>query len=125
MSDPLGTALLTSWATENNRSYRVEPYLVRLRHLRRAALFIVAVLLFLAGRAFAETNADASIGKPDAAIDLATKEGVDLVKGQWRYSDTKIIDVDFKAAGADKQPTGAPIRTYDYAPHAGGADFDD
>jgi len=47
------------------------------------------------------------------------------MKGQWRYSDTKIIEVDFKAAGADKQPTGAPIKTYDYEPHAGGADFDD
>ena len=59
------------------------------------------------------------------SIDLATKEGVDLVKGQWRYSDTKIIEVDFKAAGPDKQPTGKPNKTYDYTPHAGGADFDD
>ena len=54
-----------------------------------------------------------------------TRNGVDMVKGQWRYSDTKIIEVDFKAAGADKQPTGAPDKTYDYVPHAGGADFDD
>src|SRR5262249_61163943 len=53
------------------------------------------------------------------------EEGVDLVKGQWRYSDTKIIEVDFKAAGADKQPTGLPNKAYDYAPHAGGSDFDD
>ena len=60
-----------------------------------------------------------------AAIDLATEEGVKMVKGQWRYSDTKIIEVDFQAPGPDKQPTGAPIKTYDYTPHAGGADFDD
>jgi hypothetical protein len=40
-------------------------------------------------------------GAPSAAVDLATKEGVALVKGQWRYSDTKIIEVAFKAAGAD------------------------
>ena len=80
----------------------------------RVALLILTILVFLAGRAFAETNADAPTGKPDAAIDLATKAGVDLVKGQWRYSDTKIIEVDFKAAGSDKQPTGAPIKTYDY-----------
>jgi gluconolactonase len=83
------------------------------------------VLVFLAGRAFAETDADAPNGKPDAVIDLATKEGVDLVKGQWRYSDTKIIQVDFKAAGPDKQPTDKPIMTYDFTPHAGSADFDD
>jgi gluconolactonase len=93
--------------------------------LRFVALFTFAALVFLAGRAFAETNADAPTGQPDAVIDLATKEGVDLVKGQWCYSDTKMIQVDFKAAGADKQPTGKPIKTYDFTPHAGGADFDD
>ena len=64
-------------------------------------------------------------GKPEATIDLATTEGVQLVKGQWRYSDTKIVEVDFRGPGADGQPTGAPVKTYDYAPHAGGADFDD
>ncbi|MFY9607722.1 MAG: SMP-30/gluconolactonase/LRE family protein [Blastocatellia bacterium] len=64
-------------------------------------------------------------GKPEASIDLATDAGAELVKGQWRYSDTKIIEVDFKGPGPDKQPTGAPIKTYDYTPHAGGAGFDD
>ena len=63
--------------------------------------------------------------KPEATIDLATKEGAQLVKGEWRYSDTKIVEIDFKAAGADGQPTGAPNKTYDFAPHAGGVEFDD
>ncbi|PYK68589.1 MAG: hypothetical protein DME45_06685, partial [Verrucomicrobia bacterium] len=101
------------------------PIEASLRRLRFTALLICCALVFLAGRSFADTNADAPTGKPDAAIDLATKEGVDLVKGQWRYSDTKIIEVDFKSAGPDKQPTGAPNKTYDYSPHAGGMDFDD
>ena len=96
-----------------------------MRRLRFSIVVIFGVLVFLAGRALAETNADAPNGKPDAVIDLAAKEGVDLVKGQWRYNDTKIIQVDFKAAGPDKQPTGKPIKTYDFKPHAGGADFDD
>jgi len=48
--------------------------------LRFAALFTFGALVFLAGRALAETNADAPTGKADAVIDLATKEGVDLVK---------------------------------------------
>lgn len=48
-----------------------------------------------------------------------------MVKGQWRYSDTRIVEADFKAPGADKQPTGPAIKTYDYEPHAGGVDFDD
>lgn len=63
--------------------------------------------------------------KPDATINLATDDGAKLVKGQWRYSDTKIIEVDFKSPGADKQPTGAANRTYDYTPKAGPAEFDD
>jgi gluconolactonase len=71
------------------------------------------------------TNADIPDGKPEAAIDLATDDGVRSVKGQWRYSDTKIVEVDFKAAGSDNQPTGVPVKTYDYTPHAGGVDFDD
>jgi gluconolactonase len=64
-------------------------------------------------------------GKPLAAIDLATEDGVKLVSGQWRYSDTRITEVDFKGPGPDKQPTGRPIKTYDYEPKAGVADFDD
>ena len=60
-----------------------------------------------------------------ATIDLATREGVRLVHGQWRYSDTKIVEVGFTGAGDDNQPTGAPVRTYDYEPRAGVAGFDD
>ncbi len=121
----IDASLVRAWATQFNRQHRDASTDASLRRLRFAVVFIFGVLLFLAGRAFAETNAAAPTSKPDAVIDLATKEGVDLVKGQWRYSDTKIIQVDFKAAGADKQPTGKPIKTYDFAPHAGGADFDD
>jgi len=117
--------LVSQWATETNRAYRGRAYKVGQRRLRRVAFLTLAVLLFLIGRAFAETNSDAPTGKPDAAIDLATKAGADQVNGQWRYSDTRLIQVDFKAAGADKQPTGASIKTYDYEPHAGGVDFDD
>lgn len=62
---------------------------------------------------------------PDAIIDLRTHEGIQLVNGQWRYSDTKIIEVGFQSAGSDLAPSGPPNTTYDYTPHAGGADFDD
>ena len=64
-------------------------------------------------------------GQPEAAIDLTSPNGVALIKGDWRYSDTRIVEVDFRGPGPDKQPTGAPVKTYDYTPHAGGADFDD
>ncbi len=64
-------------------------------------------------------------GKLEATIDLATDEGAKLVKGEWRYSDTRITEVDFRGPGPDKQPTGKPIKTYDYEPKAGPAGFDD
>ena len=126
MNESSAIALLVSrWASDTNRAFRGLPYELGQRRLRRVAFLVLAVLIFLAGRTFAVTNADAPTGKPDATVDLATKNGLGQVKGQWRYSDTKIIEVEFKAAGPDNQPTGAPIKTYDYEPHAGGADFDD
>jgi gluconolactonase len=64
-------------------------------------------------------------GRPDATIDLRTDEGVKLVEGQWRYSDAKIIDVDSRGPGVDLKPSGAPVKTYDYTPHANAAGFDD
>jgi len=101
-----------------------------LRRIRIAfalALVLVVVVGVYAGLAEAITEPGNSTptGRPDATIDLATDEGVEAVKGEWRYSDTKIVEVDFKAPGVDGQPTGGPVKTYDYTPHAGGADFDD
>ena len=44
----------------------------------------------------------------DARIDLATEEGVRAVKGQWRYSDTRVIETQFLAPGSDGQPGDKP-----------------
>ncbi|MGH7251776.1 MAG: hypothetical protein ACREIK_07945, partial [Nitrospiraceae bacterium] len=63
--------------------------------------------------------------RPDAVIDVMTDEGVRLVKGQWRYRDAQIIEVDHKSPGPDLGPSGPPNRTHDLIPHAGAADFDD
>src|SRR5689334_8742983 len=95
-----------------------------IRHQLSLAIALLIVALALPVGAM-NTGSNTPTGEPVAAIDLATEEGARLVRGQWRYSDTRIIEVDFKAPGPDKQPTGAPIKTYDYTPHAGGADFDD
>ena len=64
-------------------------------------------------------------GRPNAVIDLRTTEGVRLVRGQWRYSDITIVEADFNAPGSDLKPSGKPIKTHDYTPKAGAADFDD
>ncbi len=63
--------------------------------------------------------------RPDAVVDLATPEGVRLVGGRWRHSETKIVEIDSKGPGPDLKPSGTPLRTYDFAPHAGATDFDD
>jgi gluconolactonase len=120
----ISDSLVRAWAIEFNRAHRTSMN-ASVWRFRFAVALAFGVLVLAAGRALAETNADTPTGKPDAVIDLATKEGVDLVKGEWRYSDTKITQVDFKAAGPDKQPTGKSIKTYDFTPHAGGTDFDD
>ena len=87
----------------------------------------IAVLLTLPTKFVAGASLDEMLAKrkPEAAIDLATKEGAQLVKGEWRYSDTKIIEVDFKSAGPDGQPGNSLNKAYDFTPHAGGAGFDD
>jgi gluconolactonase len=68
---------------------------------------------------------DAPAGRPVAVVDLATREGAQLVAGRWRYADARIIEVDHHAPGPDLKPSGAPTRTYDITPHAGAADFND
>lgn len=57
-----------------------------------------------------QVTGDVPAGRPDAIVDLASADGVRLVKGQWRYSDTKIVETE----------TG-----FDIVPQAGAADFDD
>jgi gluconolactonase len=100
--------------------------------MKRRVLIVTAMLvaaltvMFYGARAAgADSSSAVPSGRALATIDLATNEGAALVKGVWRYSDTKIVEVDFREPGADGQPTGAPLKTYDYTPHAGAADFDD
>ena len=91
------------------------------RRLKWLSIAAVLTIALTAIAAFAETPE----GTPLATVDLMSAKGVNAIKGQWRYSDTRIVEVDFKSAGADGQPTGNPTKTYDYQPHAGGKEFDD
>ncbi|HEV3165340.1 MAG TPA: hypothetical protein VGZ22_15035 [Isosphaeraceae bacterium] len=63
--------------------------------------------------------ADPAVGQ--TKIDLRTVEGVAKVKGQWRFSNVKIVEVDSTVKGSD----GKPIKTYNIEPKAFGAEFDD
>jgi gluconolactonase len=94
--------------------------------LFRVACLVLGVCLSLSyASSPSKTSADVPTGKPDATVDLGSVDGINAVKGEWRYSDTRIVEADFRGPGPDKQPTGTPVKTYDYTPHAGGADFDD
>lgn len=64
-------------------------------------------------------------GAPKATIDLMTREGAAQVKGEWRYSDARIVDTEFREAGSDGQPSARPNRAQTIVPQAGGVDFDD
>ena len=97
--------------------------------LRKAILgFVTTVWGAIAPPSMAGQNVAAQAppyGRPDATIDLRTRKGTELVNGSWRYSDVKIVDTDFRAPGPDLKPSGKPIKTYDYTPHAGAKEFDD
>ena len=52
-------------------------------------------------------------------INLRTKDGVAQIKGEWRYSDVKLVEVPSTA------PDKNPPTTYNYEPRASATDFDD
>ena len=96
-------------------------------HLRQLFLSFLSALFFWVQPVSAQNWAAQAppYGRPDATIDLRTKAGAQLVKGDWRYSDVMIIEVDANGPGPDLKPSGSPVKTYDYMPHAGAADFSD
>jgi gluconolactonase len=62
---------------------------------------------------------------PDAVVDLRTPAGVARVQGQWRYSDTRIDEIDHRSVGPDLKASGPKNRTYDFTPDARETSFDD
>jgi gluconolactonase len=95
--------------------------------MTNATKIVLPALLLVAASASGQTWAgqEPPYGRPDAVVDLRTKAGTERVKGQWRYSDVRIVEADFRAPGPDLKPSGKAIKTYDYSPHAGPAEFDD
>jgi gluconolactonase len=89
------------------------------------SVIVMAALVLSVQPCWAQVTGDAPGVRPDAIVDLKTEEGLGLVKGQWRYSNVKVIDVDHHSPGADLAPSGPPNRTQDIDVHAGAADFDD
>jgi gluconolactonase len=101
---------------------------VRLKMKTRKSLMLALALIALLGAplsAAAQTTVDAPAGRPDAIVNLASDEGVRLVKGQWRYSNARLIEVEHRSPGPDLKPSGALNKTFDIQPKAGALNFDD
>src|ERR1041384_8867461 len=62
---------------------------------------------------------------PDAVVDLRTPTGIARVSAQWRYSDTRIQEIEHRSVGADLKASGPTNRTFDFTPDARAKDFDD
>ena len=102
---------------------------------RRASLAAFAAIVLTAVAAGSQRAASrprwrrrsptAAPARPFGSIDLATREGVALVQGQWRYSDTQHRRGRLHRAGRRRAADRPPVKTYDYTPQAGGAGFDD
>jgi len=86
---------------------------------------LLAVFALAAPSAALPTARMRPLGRPDALVDLRTEDGLRLVRGEWRYHDVDVVEVAGKAPGPDLKPSGPDVRTYDYAPKADAADFDD
>src|ERR1043166_9636690 len=81
------------------------------------------LLPLLASAAFAGQMPRAVL--PDAVVDLRTPAGVARVNAQWRYSDTRIQEIEHRSVGADLKASGPKNHTYDFTPDARQKDFDD
>lgn len=77
--------------------------------MHRFVVTVALVASVASGRAQAETK----------SVDLRTEAGVKSLKGQWRYHDVKIVEVD--GVG----PDGKPNKTYNIDPKAEKPDYDD
>jgi gluconolactonase len=86
----------------------------------RRFFFTLLLGLFPGGAALAaaQAPADPPAGRPDAIVDLASKDGAALVGATWRYRDAKLVEVASRAPGPDLRPSGAPIRAIDISPGA-------
>lgn len=85
---------------------------------------MLAAITFIAAATLRAEHAPRAV-LPDAVVDLRTAEGVARVKGQWRYSDTRINEIGHRSVGPDLKASGPKNRTYDFAPDARATDFDD
>jgi gluconolactonase len=95
----------------------------QIRALIQAAIHAAAIIVITTGSARADHVPREVL--PDAVVDLRTTEGVARVKAQWRYSDTRLTEIEHRSVGPDLKASGPKNRTFDFMPDARATDFDD
>ena len=77
------------------------------------AMFCMAVLVNINS---AHADHALRVVLPDAMVDLRTTDGAARVKGQWRYSDTHIHEIEHRSVGADLKASGPKNKIFDFSP---------
>ena len=96
--------------------------------MKKLTLLIFLLIPFFI---FSQESRELVVDNPDAIIDLRTKEGINKVNTEWRYSDAQIVDDKFGAPGPSGSdplalyPTGPQEPTWNISPKAGAQNFDD
>jgi len=75
--------------------------------------------------AHAQVTGDPPFLRPDAIVDLRTREGAGLVRATWKFHEARIIPGTNRAPGPDLRASGAPVKTLDLEPRAGAVDVDE
>ncbi|MGX1930973.1 SMP-30/gluconolactonase/LRE family protein [Flagellimonas sp. 2504JD4-2] len=97
---------------------------------QRKVCTVLGILISL-GCLKAQESRELVVDNPDVIIDLRTKEGVEMLKTAWKYSDVAIVDDTFGAPGPSDNdplalyPTGKKQATWNIEPKAGGNNFND
>ena len=73
---------------------------------RKMEVAVLATLIFAFSPmfAYAQVTGDAPGVRPDAIVDLKTDEGIELVKGQWRYRKFNNLVARFNRSSGESQP---------------------
>jgi gluconolactonase len=88
-------------------------------------IILTALITALGYLVNAQNLRETETEKPSAVVNLANDEAIKIVRGQWKYSDAKILESKFHSPGKDKKPSGPENITHDISPKAGAIGFDD
>jgi gluconolactonase len=95
---------------------------VRFRLVLASGALLAGLLPLLAQ---AQVTGDPPFLRPDAIVDLRTREGARLVRAAWRFREARIVPGTNRAPGPDLRASGALVSTLDLEPRAGAVDVDE